>query len=62
MELDVLEIIIRDRYLFVSTNDLAISDKPLVFNRRLNDDVDDDDFIYLRKELPQQLQLGGIEE
>ena len=53
-EPDILEVIFRDRYLFVGINDLAISEKPITFNRLLDDEVEDD-FIFLRKQLPQQL-------
>ena len=58
MEPDILEIIFRDRYLFVSINDLAISDKPLIPTSRqllAAEDKVEDDFIFLRRELPMQL-------
>ena len=60
MEPDILEVIFRDRYLFVSINDLAISDKPLIpTSRQLlaaeDKDKVEDDFIFLRRELPMQL-------
>ena len=60
MEPDILEVIFRDRYLFVSINDLAISDKPLIPASRIllaaeDEDKVEDDFIFLRRELPMQL-------
>lgn len=58
-----MEVVFRDRYLFVSINDLAISDKPLSPPERLLSTTEDDvelddyegDFIVLRRELPMQL-------
>ena len=57
IEPDILEIVFRDRYLFVSINDLAISDKPLIPPERLlsSEDELEEDFIFLRKNLPMQL-------
>lgn len=69
MEPDILEIVFRDRYLFVGLNDLAISIKPFSpVNRRLaestrkmstdqysfdEEQAEAGEFIILRKQLPQ---------
>lgn len=62
---DKLIVTLYDRYSFVSVNDLAIvkkrKEKPE--QRQLSsEDKDNDDFIYLERELPTQMQIGGAAE
>lgn len=75
-EPDLISIKFRDPYLFLGTNDLAMSKKELWEhlrdNRKLQQDTDqeyeglvtvrvEEDMIVLEKEIPTQLPLGGLE-
>ena len=54
-----------DRYSFVSVNDLAIVKEEQnrePERRQLFKEDKDDDFIYIEKELPSQIQIGGAAE
>ena len=61
---DRLRVTFYDRYSFVSVDDLAIvkerNKEPE--RRQLSNEDKDDDFIYIEKELPSQIQIGGAAE
>ena len=61
---DRLRVTFYDRYSFVSVDDLAIvkerNKEPE--RRQLSNEDKDDEFIYIEKELPSQIQIGGAAE
>ena len=61
---DRLRMTFYDRYSFVSVDDLAIvkerNKEPE--RRQLSNEDKDDEFIYIEKELPSQIQIGGAAE
>ena len=62
---DRLRVTFYDRYSFVSVNDLAIVKEEQYKEperRQLFKEDKDDDFIYIEKELPSQIQIGGAAE
>jgi len=60
---DIIRFTFRDRYIFIGSNNLPISNKSSSDERRILQDSEnegDDELVLIEKELPTQLQLGGV--